>query len=448
MEETYRPQIGQIGSQLYTTFFLFNNCISNPDDVSVFEYERMLDTDETIAVGIQFLISSVLMKLGEYQNESNPKIANFVNECFESMKGNLHTAVEEMLSALWAGYSGTEIIWKPDGNRIVIEKLATYHPYTVYIKVDPMTGEYQGFSQWRRYAGSPVDIPPEKAILYTYNKRFGNHYGKSILKPLRKNWLLKDPILKMWARALDRFGTPLIALYLPDELADDPDNPGHQVTQMELGERILRNLQNGTGITLRSDPNNASKAEAVTNVGSGVGDAFEKAVQYFNKMILRGMLVPALVFDEGQRSGSYALGQSHFGIFNLGVTGIYGGVTETLIEQLIKPLVDYNFGPQKNYGQFVENEIESEDMKLLVDGFLSLTNGGYLDPQIQEDFDEVRMKMGLPQRKVVTPDEKVAAVAEDTYARYTQDGGVIGDPLAQKDDAGPHETGQTDAKTA
>ncbi|MED0680576.1 DUF935 family protein [Aneurinibacillus thermoaerophilus] len=444
--QKHPPLVGQVGSQLYTTFFLFDNCISNPDDVSVYEYERMVDTDETIAVGLNFLILSILMKLGEYQNESNPKITDFVNECFESMQGNLYTAVEEILSALWAGYSGTEICWKPDGNRIVIDKLATYHPYTVYIKVDPMTGEYQGFSQWRRYAGGPVEIPKEKAILYTYGKRFGNHYGRSLLKPLRKNWLLKDPVLKMWARALDRFGTPLISLSVPDEQIEDPENPGAMISQLEWANRLLRNIQNGTGFVFRSGgPGEETKADAITNGGSGVGDAFEKAVQYFNKMILRGMLVPSLVFDEGQKSGSYALGQSHFGVFNLGVTGIYNGVTEALIEQLIRPLIEYNFGPQKDYGRFVENQIESEDMKLLYDGFTALTNAGYMDPTIQEDFDAVRMKMGLPQRKVVTPDEKLASVAENAYARYTEDPTDMGDPLAQEDDERLNATGKGDA---
>jgi hypothetical protein len=449
--QKYTPMVGQVGSQLYTTFFLFDNCVANPDDVSVFEYERMIDTDETIAIGIKFLTLSVLMKLGEYQNESNPQIAMFVNECFESMKGNLHTAMEEILSALWAGYSGTEIVWKPEGNRIVVDKLATYHPHTIYIKVDPQTGEYEGLSQWRRYAGSPVEIPKEKSILYTYEKRFGNHYGRSILKPLRKNWLLKDPVLKMWARALDRFGTPLVAIFTPDEQMEDPENPDVRINQMEWAQRLLQNIQNGTGFVFRSgspQSGDETKAEVLTNGGSGIGESFEKAVQYFNKMMLRGMLVPSLLFDEGQRSGSYALGESHFSIFDLGTTGIYSGVTEAILEQLVRPLIEYNFGPQKDYGQFIEKKVEGEDLKLLYEGFVSLTNAGYMDPTIQEDFDAVRMKMGLPRRKVVTPDERLATVAENAYARYTENPADIGDPLAQEDDEKLNATGKDGAKTA
>jgi len=51
-----------------------------------------------------------------------------------------------------------------------------------------------------------IDLPKEKCITFSYGKRFGNYYGKSAFKPIRKNWLLKDAILKMWASALDKFG--------------------------------------------------------------------------------------------------------------------------------------------------------------------------------------------------------------------------------------------------
>ncbi len=427
--------IGQIGSQLHTTFFLFDNCIVNPETISIDEFERMLDTDETVAVGIQFLIASVLVKIGEYQHE-NPKIAAFVNENFEGMQGNLLTAVEDMLSAVWAGYSATEIVWKADGGQIKIDRLATYHPKTIYVSVDRQTGDFQGFKQWRWFAGSPIDIPVEKSIFYVYNMRFGNWYGKSIMKAIRKNWLLKDPILKMWARALDRFGTPLITIYTPDETIDDPDNPGNQISQMEWANRQLKNIQNGTGFTLRSsDPaiNGETKVEAITTGGSGIGESFDKAVQYLNKMLLRGMLVPSLIFDEGSR-GSYALGESHFSIFNLSVTNIFNRLTETLIEQLVRRLIELNFGRQVDYGKFVENEVENGDVKLLSEAFFQLTNSGYLDSQVQGDFDAVRLKMGLPQREVVKTSGKVVDFAKDAYARYKEDDGVIGDPLAQEND--------------
>jgi len=434
----YNPLIGQIGSQLDTTFFLFDDCIQNIDNVPLAEYERMLETDETIAVGIQFLTLSILLKIGAYTHD-NPKITNFVRENFEEMKDNLHAACEEILTGLWAGYSGSELIWKPAGGRIVLDKVATYHPKTILLQVDRQTGEYAGIKQWRWFDGNPVDIPKEKAVLYSYNKKFGNHYGKSIFKPIRKNWLLKDPILKMWARALDRFGTPLLAAMVSDEQIADPDQPDRQITQLEWALRMLKSIQSGTGIAFHAgskEAGNETKVSTLTNGGSGIGEAFQKAVLYLNKMLLRGLLVPSLLADDGGGKGSYALGQAHFEVFDMTISSIYRGLTEVMLEQIVRRLIEYNFGKQKNYGNFTEIKLEQEDRKLLSECFLNLTNGGYITAQNQEDMDAVRDAMKLPQRKVEPLAERVKNKAEQEYNRYpSQAGEDIGDPLAGDDAA-------------
>lgn len=430
----YRPQVGQIGSQLDTSFFLFDDCICNRDKVPVEEYERMIDTDETIEMGILFLTMSILMKLGAYEHP-DPEIAKFVNENLEEMEGNIYTACEEILTGLWAGFSGTEIVWRPVGDRLCLKRLVTFHPRTVLIRVDRETGQYQGIKQWRWFAGSPVDIPPEKMILYTYRKKFGDYYGRSILKPGRKNWLLKDPVLKMMARALDRFGTPFTSAIVPDEDIHDPDNPDNEISQLEYAVRILNNLQAGTGIALRYGENGQEpKVNVHGNGGAGIGEAFEKALGYFNKMLMRAILAPSLLMDEG-KSGSYSLGQSHFVIYNIMTSGIFRGLNETLIEQLIRRMIEYNFGKQRNYGTFAERNLVEEDLNILSQAFENLTNGGYLSPEIQADFDAVRTRMNMPQRTIIPQVDRFKTKVRAEYANYTRSGD-IGDPLAGDESSG------------
>jgi phage gp29-like protein len=424
----YRPQIGQIGSQLDTSLFLFDDCISNIDTVPVEEYERMIDTDETVEIAILFLTMSILLKIGEYQHD-DPKITAFVKENFEVMEGNFYSACEEILSALWAGYSGTEIVWRPEGDRIYLQRLVTYHPKTVLIRVDRENGQYKGLKQWRWYDGSPVDIPAAKAILYTYRKRFGNYHGRSILKPVRKNWLLKDPVLKMLAKALDRFGTPITSAVVPDEDIQDPENQDNQISQLTYTLRMLSNLRNGTALAMRYGANGQEpKFNVHSNGGSGIGEAFDGALGYFNKMIARGILAPSLIMDEG-KSGSYSLGKSHLQMYNIMTSGIVNNVTEAVLEQLIRPMIEYNFGRQRNYGIFGQRELDEEDSKLLAEVFERLTNSGFLEPQMQSDFDAVRSRMGLPQRQVVTKKDQFVNKVKTEYANYTREG-ELGYPLA------------------
>lgn len=434
MQTKYVPEVGQIGSQLDTTFFLFDNCIQNQDTVPLAEYERMLETDETIAVGIQFLILSVLMKLGEYTHE-NKEIETFVRANFEDMQGNLYTACEEILSGLWAGYSGSELVWKTQNGKVALDKIVTYHPRTVLIQVDRETGEYRGFKQWRWFDGSPVDIPIEKAVLFTFNKRFGNLYGKSMFKPIRKNWLLKDPILKMWGRALDRFGTPLIAIFTTDEEISDLDRPDQKIGQLSYAVRILDRIQSSTGIAFKSgrkEDGTESRAEVLSSGSSGIGEAFEKAVLYLNKMILRGLLVPSLIFDS-DGGGSYALGQTHAKFYDMILSSIYKLLKETLLEQVVRRMIEYNFGAQGNYGDFAENKFAEEDQKALADAVAALTQNGYMSPETQADVDAVCEKFNLAKRKVKLLKDVTRRKAEEEYNRYpVKDGEEIGDPIGEK----------------
>lgn len=419
--------VGQIGNQLNTTFFMFDNAISNPDWYRILDYERMVETDETIGAGIDFMIMSVINKLDRYVNESDKKIEDFVNDCFEQMQDSLPLYIRDILSALWAGYSATEIVWKASGSNIVPDYLATYHPRTIYFNVNRDTGRLldDGVTQYRWYSGSPVILPSNKVIIYTHNKKFGNPYGESQLKRVRKNWILKDPLLKMWVNALDKFGTPLLAALIndPDAEFPDPDNPEKMVSNIEYSARLLANVQNGTGLVLAHGQNGEKPTDvkSLTTGGQGMSEGFFTAVTYLNKMMLRGLLVPSLIFDEGQRQGSYALGQAHFDIYQMMLDSIFKQVNEVLIEQLVRRMIEYNFGPQKDYGSFPEKEMNETDRKVMADIFLEMTNAGYLRPEVQEHLDHVCETLNFPSIKIPSVSESSqAASLMDKYNHYVR----------------------------
>jgi len=418
MPDGYVPEIGQIGSQLQTTFNLFDGGILNPDAVLVPEYERMLDTDETVSAAYFFLTMCVISFLGEYSHPDG-KITDFVHECFEGLDGSLALACEDILTAVWAGFSVTEIIWKAAAGKMMLDYLATYHPYSITFHVNDR-GRLEKIRQTSLLNALGVDIPKEKSIVFSHRKRFNNYYGVSAFKPIRKNWLLKDPELKMWARALDKFGTPILAALVPDGTIVDPET-GKEVSQLEYATKLLANLQSGTALAFSVKDNGSGspipKVEAVADGDNGTGDAFDKAMSYLNKMITRGLLIPSLVFDEGARSGSLALGTSHFDSFLLMVRTMYTQMKEVLLDQLISRLVVYNYGPQKDWGDFQAHEPSAEELKLYSEVFMNLTNSGFIDPAIDEDFRYARNKMGLPDRQA-----GAQVKAAEAYNRYLRSG--------------------------
>lgn len=409
-----RVAYGQLGSQLNLLLTTFDGAVLNPDLAGLEEYERMLSTDETVKAAYSFLTLAVLGLLGEYHHPDR-RVALFVAEELAAMEGTLVEALQDMLSMVWAGFSITEIVWVAREGRVGVQRLVTYHPRTITFKLD-QSGRLEKIIQRRLYAAQEVELPPEKCILVVHEGRYGNLYGTSAFKAIRKNWLLKDAVLKMWGRALDKFGTPLVVAVVPDSEVRDPET-GEDIHQLDYAIKVLSNLQSGTALAFARPPGNGDVPDirSLAAGTAGVGDAFAKAVAYLNKAICRGLLIPSLLFDEGMRTGSYALGASHFDAFYLSVRTLYRQLTETLVEQFIRRLIEYNFGPRTDgYGAFGERPPDPEQLKVMAEGFARLVDAGFLTPQDIEDLRWVRARLGLPE----PPPNVGLADGLETYPRY------------------------------
>ncbi|SDI49424.1 phage portal protein family protein [Paenibacillus naphthalenovorans] len=396
-------EMRQFGSQLTGMLYSFSLGTSNPDSIGIDVYERMIETDETIGSGVDFLISTVVSRLGRYHHE-NPDISDFINRCFEEMNGSLVLACYDILSAVWAGYSTTEINFTAKSGKIMIDNLVTYHPRSIKFDIDRSTGKLKdnGVIQQAGVAVERIEIPKDKCIIYTHNPRFGNLYGRSQLKRTYKNWLLKDTILKMWATALDRFGTPLLGAFSEDAMVTvEIDGEEKQISAIDYLLGILSNIQNETALAFTKGVD----VKTLYNPTGNIGENFHQAILYLNKMLYRSLLIPSLIFDEGDRSGSLALGESHFAAFDQMSGSIYRRLTETLIEQLVARLIDYNFGPQQNYGQFAEAQVSLVYQKLIAEIFKQYVEIGVLDPATEEDFSYMRSTAGLPDRELVPAED-------------------------------------------
>jgi hypothetical protein len=60
--------------------------LQRPDNIGLETYERMVQTDETIAAGLEFVTLAAVSRLGEYVNEDRPDIQDFIRENFETMQ--------------------------------------------------------------------------------------------------------------------------------------------------------------------------------------------------------------------------------------------------------------------------------------------------------------------------------------------------------------------------
>ncbi len=140
----------QRGTPIPALYNMWYRFIQNPSTVSIESYKRMVDTDETIGSGVEFLISCLAARMGAYQHD-DPEITRFVTRALGEMKGGFTAAVKEMLSAVWAGFSVSEIVWANKSIGFVPEKIAPLPPSSILFEVDRVGDLTQdGILQYQR----------------------------------------------------------------------------------------------------------------------------------------------------------------------------------------------------------------------------------------------------------------------------------------------------------
>lgn len=388
-----RP-VQKMGRNYLDAVHQWSKVLSNPEDVDLGTYERMVDTDETIGAGLDFLTLSVCAKLGEYSHPDE-RFQTFIRENFEGMRDTLAMAVSEILTAMWAGFSVTEIVLRSEGSRWMLDQLATLNPQTVAFGLDleegsPTYGDIHHIWQWR-WTQWEVDLNPGQCLHYAHRSRFGNPYGKSRLKRAYAPWYIKTNLLPSWGRALDRYGSPLTVGKTPN-MHQQLMSPYGGLDEQTRGEHMLARLQEliaGACMVLEE-----GESVEFEGLGQALGDSHEKAQNHLNKMELRALGLPSLIFDNTD-VGSYSLGEKHYDVFIQNLEFLLLEVSEVLLEQLVRRLLWWNFGWTGELGEFAQPSLQPEDQAALVQGFVQLTSAGYMSPELQADLNHVREKVGL-----------------------------------------------------
>lgn len=461
--KTYEDLEKQRGTPIPALYNQFYKFIQNPTTVSVETFKRMVDTDDTIGSGTDFLSTCLAARLGRYQHPSK-EITEWVNKSLEKIEGGFFNVQKEILSAAWAGFSVGEKVWENSEEGFVIKKIAQLPPGTVLFETN-RTGEltedgilqYQrnynpglsaygsnymfGFSSLllptdRGYRPDPyaklgdfpfplrsantysylsIRIPKSKCVHYAFDAqgKFNNPYGRSLLRRCYKYWVMKDAILGMLAIALDRKGTPLTVVYYDQHTTlIDPDKAQQGVNQK--GQKVgihagvaarnaFKNVHNDTVMFLPGKKGQTFETDFVEQHSNS--SDFIASLEFCNKGIMRALLIPSLIFTGGDGAGSYALGQEHAKTFDKILDGFNSGLKNVLLQQIVKELIAYNFPrsawQKDGVGDFSKRELTQDEIDKEMAVMEKGVNMGAIDMNDLEDLNVVREKMGLQPRKEV-----------------------------------------------
>lgn len=275
--------------------------------------------------------------------------ALFVEKCFELMEGNPRTILADAMDAFARGWSVLEIGYELAQGHLTLERVTPKNPFHFGLAADAF-GRVTGL-RMRLPGESEVSLPRSRFVLFMNRPSFAHPKGRSDLIPAWRHYEAKRALQNAWRAHLERFASPTVLGRYTRGLPSD-----EQASVLSA----LRGLHENTAVVFPSE------IEVSTLHGrESDNNAFQDAIEFHNREIARSILGQTLTTDEGRRVGSLALGKVHLQVLMLQIEAIRRELADVVMtEQVIRPLVELNFGP----GEVPRFEFEATPLSAFRDG--------------------------------------------------------------------------------
>ncbi len=269
-------------------------------------------------------------------------VAAFVEEQLNGME-RLEEIFLDMLDAIGKGISILEIEWGVKDGCNVIENLEWVHQKKLVW--DSMEDELLICT---RDHPSGIPLPENKFVVHKYKAKSGHDSRAGVLRVVSWMYLFKNYTLKDWVSFCEIFGMP-IRLGKYNQAASEDD-------KRQLIEAIYSIGSDAAGII----PDSAVIEFIEANKTSTV-DIYEKLARYCDEQISKAVLGQTLTSDSG--GGSYAQGKVHNDVRKDLTIADAKSLAATFRRDVIRPLVEYNFGTDAQIPLFDFNCEEPEELK-------------------------------------------------------------------------------------
>ena len=407
-----RREIAQSNMEVIGNW-LSNQYFKNPTEyigrykLRVFKRMMLQSPDAKAAMTLKKL--SVLADGWEIHNgeqEGGDKQGEFCRYVLRQLPDGFDPVIENTLDALIFGFSLSEKVYQLPYEKGEFRGLIGYNvirdkPVYDFVINTSDKGEITGFIQNQEVAG-PVEIPPWKMVYFGYQNSSDNPYGYSDLCPAFQHVFAQSVMDESWPTALKRYAMPvLLAKYSGSKRTKSDE---------DYLKTVLKQIDEESGILLKG------QIESLEYLEQGSSNmayaAYQRHQDYRSQRIRMSCLVPDLAISEGTRFGSKALGQSQVETFASSVIRqIRRNLASAINNQIIRPLIDYNFEDVENYPTFGFGSAENDANVALADVIGVFVDKGIMFPE--EDRDWIREKYGMPMLKRVEEANELIPTTDD-----------------------------------
>lgn len=314
------------------------------------DYYGMLE-DPTISNATELITNAVCQYIGVYEH-NNSAIKDYITRQFENLEGDLNSVIRTLASCFWLGMSAAEICAEVEDGELSLKQLIPIPVDKLYCRFKDEGRSYDVEEYILNYGTTNEVVLPDNKMMVIRNSADYNHpYGTSRLACVKDSWEHLKAIKANWKASNDRYSSPMMVYHLENPKQRLDDGQGGTITAYENANRAL----SGTGLVKGTICCGSDSVEIIP--ASDVNSSMVEACQYYEKLIYRGLLIPSLLTDSGD-VGSYALGEEHSSLFYMVVAQLSRVIKDAILEQLVRPLVSYQFGEQEDWGDFAPEKIE------------------------------------------------------------------------------------------
>ena len=321
----------------------------NPDTRTIASYLAMQDNDGTVKAITRLFsmpIQSTPIKVIAGENDTGERA--FIESIFlgPQSQGGMTTPlpfiIADMTRAIFEGFRLYEKVPQiiKDGEhagKIGWRKLAPRDSTTIDLRSD-QHGGFMGARQRAYFAGKYVDviIPPEKCILFTFQKERHPLYGESILKTAYYHYDKKHKLYYLAHKKaeIDAIGLKILKLTKP--MSDNDVNTAEEVIDT-IGVNSRVTLPPGFELEI----DRSSK---------GGYDVLPLIEHHDSQMVLSTLAQAISMGTKSTYGYTYGKGYEMQGEFIVQMlSSIMKSIEDTLNEWAVSPLIDWNFGPEASH---------------------------------------------------------------------------------------------------
>jgi phage gp29-like protein len=357
-------------------------------------FEEMEEKDAHLTAILQTRKMAVLGREYEVrpyaENPADEEIAARVREIVYGIP-NLEEALLDLLDAIGKGFALSEIIWEVRGGQAGVAALRWIPQKKVTFGADWKPRLLTPEASWQGV------LPPVwKVIYHRYKARSGHATRSGVLRVVGWMYLLKNFALKDWASFNEVFGMPL-RLGKYDISASPADRDALVQAIRNLGSDAAGVISKTTEIEF---------VEAASR--SGGANPYQLMAEFCNREMSKAVLGQTLTTDTAGSTGTYAAAQVHAQVRRDLVEADVQALAATLREQMLRPLVGFNFGWDKPVPWFRFRFEEEEDLKSLSVVYRNLAAMG-----VPMDLEHVAARFGVPVPEAGTTGGALAAQAPE-----------------------------------